>query len=196
MSTYDKIKQEGLELFSRYGYDKTSMDDIAKKVGIKKASMYSHLKSKDELYLSIFTEVVKWDSESLDQLYRLIALAGVRAKLKAVFDYYFHLYKNEDVHSKILFLNRTLIFPPEGLRKEIEEINTERGNWEKRIISDIFFEGMNSHRLRPMDARDFQGFFFCMIDGLFAASTKLGREEYFQRGDGIWNQFWESVKAE
>lgn len=194
MTTYEKIKSEGLELFAAYGYDKTSVDDIAKKVGIKKASMYSHIKGKDELYLNILKEVVSWDMESLEQLHRIIALAGVRAKLKAIFDYYFHLYKDESVQSRILFLNRSLIFPPEHLKEEIRNGIEERTLKERKIVSEIFFEGVNSKRLRNMDARDFQASFFCMLDGLFVASRHIGREDYYSRAEVIWNHFWTSVK--
>ena len=195
MTTYEKIKSEGLELFARYGYDRTSMDDIAKKVGIKKASMYSHLKSKQELYLSIFTDVIDWDEESVDELNRMIALAGVRAKLKAIFYYHYHLFKDEAAKSKILFLNRSLIFPPEEAAGAIKAIYESHNHRERKLISEIFFEGVNSGRIREMDARDFQAVYFCMLDGLFVASKHLGREDYYQRADAIWEQFWISVKS-
>ncbi len=194
MTTFEKIKNEGLELFSAHGYDGTSVEDIARKVGIRKASMYSHIKSKDELYLTILQEVSLWDSESLEQLYRLIALAGVRAKLKAIFDYYVHLYRDESVRSKILFLNRSVIFPPEGLREQIAAQIEEHTAHERRIISEIFFEGVNSKRLKIMDARDFQAAYFSMIDGVFVASMHLGRNDYYDRAEAIWSHFWQSVK--
>lgn len=195
MTTYEKIKAEGLALFSRYGYDGTSIDDIAKKVGIKKASMYSHIRSKDELYLSILEEVINWDKESLDQLNRMIALAGVRAKLKAIFYFYYHLYKDEVSNSKILFLNRSLTFPPEELSDRIKDSYEEYNAWQRKVVSDIFFEGVNSGRIREMDARDFLTTFFCAIDGTFAASRHLAREENFSRVDSVWEQLWISIKC-
>ena len=38
------------EQFSQYGFRKTSMDDIAKGLGISRASLYSYFANKDEIF--------------------------------------------------------------------------------------------------------------------------------------------------
>ncbi len=57
----EKIRESllihGRELFSRYGLRKTSVDDITKAVKIAKGSFYSFYKTKEELFLDIFTQV-------------------------------------------------------------------------------------------------------------------------------------------
>ncbi|CAM2959042.1 Biofilm operon icaABCD HTH-type negative transcriptional regulator IcaR [Staphylococcus aureus] len=42
----DKIIDNAITLFSEKGYDGTTLDDIAKSVNIKKASLYYHFDSK------------------------------------------------------------------------------------------------------------------------------------------------------
>ncbi|MBW3852258.1 helix-turn-helix transcriptional regulator [Staphylococcus aureus] len=42
----DKIIDNAITLFSEKGYDGTTLDDIAKSVNIKKASLYYHLTRK------------------------------------------------------------------------------------------------------------------------------------------------------
>lgn len=59
METIDKIKYEAYILFAERGYAGTSMRDIANKVGIKAASIYSHYKSKEDLYIDIFENCIK-----------------------------------------------------------------------------------------------------------------------------------------
>ena len=54
--SYDAIKKAALELFATQGYEGTSLSQIADKVGIKKQSIYSHFKNKDELYLQLVEE--------------------------------------------------------------------------------------------------------------------------------------------
>ncbi|MBQ6333870.1 MAG: TetR/AcrR family transcriptional regulator [Erysipelotrichaceae bacterium] len=49
MSTKEKILEEALSLFSQYGYDKTSMEQIAEAVGIKAPSLYKHYKGKEDI---------------------------------------------------------------------------------------------------------------------------------------------------
>jgi AcrR family transcriptional regulator len=44
-----KIIKASYSIFDKKGYDSTSMDDIAKEVGVSKASLYSYFKSKEEI---------------------------------------------------------------------------------------------------------------------------------------------------
>lgn len=54
-----KILQAASECFARYGYDKTTLDDIGKMVGLNKASLYYYYRNKE----MIFTEVILYESE-------------------------------------------------------------------------------------------------------------------------------------
>lgn len=53
--TKKKILEKALELFSERGYDSVSVGEIAKAVGIKAPSLYSHYQSKQ----AIFDAIVK-----------------------------------------------------------------------------------------------------------------------------------------
>jgi len=49
ITTKERIFEAAIDLFAQNGFDATSMREIAEAVGIKKASLYSHYKSKDEI---------------------------------------------------------------------------------------------------------------------------------------------------
>ena len=49
----ERILEEALQLFSQNGYTGTSMNDIAAKLGVTKAALYKHYKSKQEILDSI-----------------------------------------------------------------------------------------------------------------------------------------------
>jgi AcrR family transcriptional regulator len=49
-----KIMQTALEIFSKNGYRGTTMDDIAKELGVSKGALYSYFKSKDDILKEIF----------------------------------------------------------------------------------------------------------------------------------------------
>ena len=49
MSTKDKILDAALTLFAENGYNGTSVEQIAKAVGIKAPSLYKHYKSKEDI---------------------------------------------------------------------------------------------------------------------------------------------------
>ena len=53
MSTRDTIVETALELFSRRGYDGTSVRDIARAVGIRESSLYNHFPSKRAIFDAI-----------------------------------------------------------------------------------------------------------------------------------------------
>ena len=62
-NTKDKILEEALKLFAQSGYMGTSMNDIASKLGVTKAALYKHYKSKQEILDSIIDKMNELDME-------------------------------------------------------------------------------------------------------------------------------------
>jgi AcrR family transcriptional regulator len=59
-----KIMQAALEAFAETGYSQTSMDDIVKRSGLSKGTLYWHFKNKQELFLATIEMVMKkWDEQ-------------------------------------------------------------------------------------------------------------------------------------
>ena len=56
MSTKELILEEALKQFSEKGFVGTSMSDIAKPLGITKAALYKHFKSKQQIFDEIISE--------------------------------------------------------------------------------------------------------------------------------------------
>ena len=53
--TRARIQQVALELFAEQGYERTSLREIAERLGVTKAALYYHFKSKEDIVRS-FTE--------------------------------------------------------------------------------------------------------------------------------------------
>src|ERR1700744_1707131 len=53
LSTRERILDIALELFTEQGYDKTSIRDIAERLGFTKAALYYHFKSKADILLEL-----------------------------------------------------------------------------------------------------------------------------------------------
>jgi TetR/AcrR family transcriptional regulator, repressor for uid operon len=49
----EKIIQAAVESFSQTGYDRTKMEDIAKRLGLSKGTIYLYFKSKEDLFVAI-----------------------------------------------------------------------------------------------------------------------------------------------
>ena len=57
--TKERLIKAALDLFSENGYEGTSVEQIAKAVGIKTPSIYAHFKGKEEL----LGAVIDWSDE-------------------------------------------------------------------------------------------------------------------------------------
>jgi AcrR family transcriptional regulator len=65
--TRERIKTVALELFTEHGYEQTSLREIAERLGVTKAALYYHFKSKEEIVgafvedrLAAMDELIEW----------------------------------------------------------------------------------------------------------------------------------------
>jgi len=73
--TRDKIVNAAIRLFSDKGYSKTSVRDIAKEVGIKPASLYSHFQSKEEILHTLYDYFFENRNKVFPRVQDLVKLA-------------------------------------------------------------------------------------------------------------------------
>jgi TetR/AcrR family transcriptional regulator, repressor for uid operon len=65
----EKIVQAAITTFSKYGYDKTRMDDIAENAKISKGTLYLYFKSKEKLFYAISENSTKELKEQISKLF-------------------------------------------------------------------------------------------------------------------------------
>jgi AcrR family transcriptional regulator len=68
-NTRARIQAIALELFTEQGYEKTSLREIAERLGVTKAALYYHFKSKDDIVISFVQDRI----DRLDELIRWAA---------------------------------------------------------------------------------------------------------------------------
>ncbi|MBJ7450879.1 MAG: TetR/AcrR family transcriptional regulator [Blastococcus sp.] len=66
-----RVLEAALDLFATHGFDGTSLQEIADRLGITKAAVYYHFRTKDELLLALVRP-------ALDELIRLVEINGAR----------------------------------------------------------------------------------------------------------------------
>ena len=66
-NTKERILDEALKLFAQSGYMGTSMNDIADRLGVTKAALYKHYKSKQEILDSIVEKMNRMDQERVKE---------------------------------------------------------------------------------------------------------------------------------
>jgi AcrR family transcriptional regulator len=71
ISTRERILDIALELFTEQGYDKTSLRDIAERLGTTKAALYYHFERKEDILMELHLRLHVLGREALEQLDRL-----------------------------------------------------------------------------------------------------------------------------
>jgi AcrR family transcriptional regulator len=119
--TRQVILEVALELFTDKGYDAASMDDIAKAVGIRKASLYAHFEGKERIFLAIFDDILEEYARTIDLL-TAPSEEGALAALERIF-----LGFLEYCHAsrKMYFWDRYFYYPPEFAKELIGEKTQE-----------------------------------------------------------------------
>jgi TetR/AcrR family transcriptional regulator, repressor for uid operon len=67
--TKEKIVDAAIVTFSKHGYDRTKMDDIAETANLSKGTLYLYFKSKEELFYAISENNIKALKEQLSVLF-------------------------------------------------------------------------------------------------------------------------------
>jgi AcrR family transcriptional regulator len=75
--TRSRIQAVAVELFSEQGYEKTSLREIAERLGVTKAALYYHFRSKEDIVRSLLDDY-------FGQLDSLVAWAGRQPRTPAV----------------------------------------------------------------------------------------------------------------
>ncbi|MFF6790970.1 TetR/AcrR family transcriptional regulator [Streptomyces filamentosus] len=58
-NTRQRIQDVALELFAEQGYEKTSLREIAERLGVTKAALYYHFKTKEDIIIGIFQDLTR-----------------------------------------------------------------------------------------------------------------------------------------
>jgi len=134
-TTKNKIVNVASKLFGRYGFYKTSMDEIARISRKAKGSLYYHFKSKEEL----FTEVVAKEISSMQvQLSVIVTDPSLQAdeKIKK------YLLKRMEVLYSAANYHETLKADFFEHFDFIDNLRNEMDVWEKEQIKQIILQGI------------------------------------------------------
>ena len=63
--TRDKILRVAARIFGKYGFQKTTMDEVARTAHKAKGSVYYHFRSKEDLFLAVVSEEIERLKEAL-----------------------------------------------------------------------------------------------------------------------------------
>lgn len=169
----EEILERALELFADRGYDGTSMDDIAKASGIKKASLYSHYSGKESIFTAVFDGILKYYISFINSLTYLTEKTKSRGKLESIFIGYVNNCSN---NSRMAFWERFYYYPPEYLKGYVFNKTYETETFLVKKITQIIEQGIKSGEIKNINAYDMALSFYFMMIG-FAMSVRFYDEK-------------------
>lgn len=135
--TKEKILTVATRIFSRFGFYKTSMDEIARNAHKAKGSLYYHFTSKEDL----FTEVVALE---LNNLKRELAMVITDPGLNATEKYKKYLLTRMAVLNQSANYQETLKADFFEHFEFLDHLRTDLDTWEKEQLKSIIKQGIES----------------------------------------------------
>ncbi|NKE04007.1 TetR/AcrR family transcriptional regulator [Mesobacillus selenatarsenatis] len=193
MNTKDKLLKKGLEHFSEKGYEGTSLIEIAKDVGIRKSTIYSHFSNKDELFFEVLHRVNQEFLEfctnclenekdlSIDEKLYILLVESIKV--------------NKEKYQNALFWKRLRLFPPVHLKESLEKRLQVQMSPLLDMIERLFAEAMQSGEVVKSDHNSIElaMAYYTLMDGL-VISILYDREQNLEnRIEILWSAFKDSL---
>ena len=172
--TKDKIFQEALHLFAQHGYEGARMDKIASEVGITKASLYFHFKSKEEIFLELFQNIIQKYIDKMKAIMETDKSLSVEERLKAIYrEYLEYNWGNAEMD----FWNGIYYVAPSGLREEIILQTNESKQVFLRDLTQLMEEGITRGEFRPANASYMATTFYYVLTCIDLSSGLMTKEQ-------------------
>lgn len=172
----EKIGQVAMKCFDKYGLDKTTLDDIAREVGLNKASLYYYYKNKEEIFLEVAIREGKIFLATLQQNVR--AKRGTEARVT------FYLLERINYYKNVLNMNRVSAETVGKMLPRFFELFDAVIRTEVDFLAELIREGVKQGELKKVNPDKLAASLIAMNDALKhhaehkAMLQKLDRIDY------------------
>lgn len=148
--TKERILKEALSEFASHGYEGARMDRIAAAVGINKASLYFHFKSKEEIFRELFNAVLRKYKSFIRRT--ADSLSGLETGKRL--EEFCRIYLEDSFDNpEIDFWNRIYYLPPQSMRAEILSLTKDDKDCMILELIKIIEEGKSKKEVRNIDSK-------------------------------------------
>ncbi len=201
METKALIIQTALSTFMEKGYDNTTLNDVAEKIGITKPALYYHFKNKEELFNEVMDTFLNYFEEIMCNLEVVTNFQDVLQKMySSLQDYiiflkqYTHLeINNDDIMLKYYYLIYDAIKRNENFRKRI---NLIYGKNIKNLEVLIIEAQENGEINKNIDCRIFAFQIIALIKGTFILSIFDPSIDLQQLGTRMYENWWSLLERQ
>ena len=154
----EKILRAASDCFARYGYEKTTLEEIGKAVGLNKASLYYYYKNKE----SIFCDVLYRETDQyMQELHKKLNLSGtVKEKIML------YLGERLNYYRLVVNLHNLSVDTVKKVEPVFMEVYTKVLVKESTFLTAYITEGINNGEFEQVDAKK-------VADSLLLVATSI-----------------------
>ncbi|MFD4931424.1 TetR/AcrR family transcriptional regulator [Peribacillus butanolivorans] len=187
----DEIKKAALKYFTIHGYEGTSLSQIAEDVGIKKQSIYSHFKGKDDLFLSVLKDAKEMELSFYVEYFNIMKKSDPEKMLYGFLEEMIKMF--QEVES-LKFWLRMGFFPPTHLYNEIQKETDDLQVQQEALMEKIFGTWISVGVLNSVDARTltlaYSGVIVAIMVELVYADNP---DRVAEKLAASWTIFWRGI---
>ncbi|MBH1942166.1 TetR/AcrR family transcriptional regulator [Mobilitalea sibirica] len=190
--TKDRIFQAALKQFAQHGFEGARMEKIAAEVGINKASLYFHFKSKEEIFQELFQNIITKYQVKMKQIMADTKDLSTKDKLIAIYQNYLEYNLN---NPEMEFWNRVYYLPPSSISEEVVKTTVESKKDFISNLTGIMEDGIKNKELRSSNPQHMATTFYYLITCIDLSSDLMSKEEAFNEMEHCFDVLWSGIKG-
>ncbi|MBH5318904.1 TetR/AcrR family transcriptional regulator [Paenibacillus sp. GSMTC-2017] len=184
------LKEAALHIFSQYGYEGTSLSQIADQVGLKKQSIYAHFKGKDDLFLQVVRDSYCIELDRITALISDIAELPLQESLFKMLRSYIDSFQNS---SHLRFYLRVSFYPPPHLYDEINGYSNDHVDRISELWLQLFKRAAENGELAGLDPEVANMAYSSLVDSICLELVYGGSERTERRLKAAWYVYWKGI---
>ncbi|MBC1422221.1 efflux pump transcriptional regulator FepR [Listeria seeligeri] len=187
----EEIKQAALELFASNGFEGTSLADIAGVVGLKKQSIYSHFKDKDDLFLSIMKDA---KSTEIDYYRAHLQDSDLSRPDVVLASLLFGVKNLYDTDAAFQFWLRYGFYPPKHLYDIVQAEISENVSQMEQDFTELFSSWMEQKLIPEQDVETMKEAYMGILDAVIVEIVYVNEPQRTQKKiTALWQIFWRGI---
>ena len=192
--TSDQIKEVSIKHFAKNGYEGASLAQIAEDVGIKKQSIYTHFKGKDQLFLQLCRDT---SENELRFVSKFIEINKTRPIKEFLYDFLLQSIERYEKNDSSKFWIRTAFFPPNHLNEMVMKNVYEYLDKVEELLIPIIKKAMSSGEISSIiDEKRATAAYLGILDAIFVEMLYGGPERLMKRLEASWYVYWHGLSKE
>jgi AcrR family transcriptional regulator len=189
MISNEDIKQAALVLFANKGFTEATTDDIANALGLKKQSLYSHFRNKNQILLEVIKEQRDFVYRELQLTICLFTDKAADTLLKGILDKIIEIFTDRN---RLLLWKRILL-----IKKGDDNYNIiQNCEWRfDKLLRDELQDCLLNKYTYFQDLKNIRSFFtrYMIIIHGYLDWMLVGEHDELT-WQAMWNSFWDNDK--